>query len=187
MKKSIVYTGTGDKGMTSLVGGQRVAKTHPRLEAYGTIDELNAFLGLLMTDIDDTETLNLLQFIQHKLFSAGSCLATDTTHTSLKTESRITPENIQRLEQGIDRIDSELPGMTGFVLPGGCRSAALAHVCRTVCRRAERQIYHLAEDAHVDETILIFMNRISDLLFVIARSECLCKNRHEIIWDNACN
>ncbi|MDR2626560.1 MAG: cob(I)yrinic acid a,c-diamide adenosyltransferase [Dysgonamonadaceae bacterium] len=187
MKKSPVYTGTGDKGTTSLVGGQRVAKTHPRLEAYGTIDELNSFLGLLITDVDDAETTHVLQFIQHKLFSAGSYLATDTTHTTLKAESRITPENIQRLEQSIDRIDHELPRMTGFVLPGGCRSAALAHVCRTVCRRAERQIYQLAEEVEIDELILIFMNRLSDLLFVIARRECVRKNKHEIIWDNACN
>ncbi|MDR3261356.1 MAG: cob(I)yrinic acid a,c-diamide adenosyltransferase [Tannerella sp.] len=187
MKKSLLYTGGGDKGMTSLAGGRRVLKTHPRLEAYGTIDELNAFIGLLITEVEDEEITDLLRFIQHKLFTVGSCLATDTEHTTLKPASRLTPENIQRLEQSIDRIDSNLPKMTGFILPGGCRAAALAHICRTVCRRAERRIYQLAAESDVEEIVEIFMNRLSDLLFVIARSECILEKGEEIIWDNACN
>ncbi|MDR3268834.1 MAG: cob(I)yrinic acid a,c-diamide adenosyltransferase [Tannerella sp.] len=187
MKKSYLYTGGGDKGMTSLVGGQRVPKTHPRLEAYGTIDELNAFIGLLITEVENEKIIDLLLFIQHKLFTVGACLATDTASVALKPAGLITPENIQRLEQSIDLLDSELPGMTGFVLPGGCRSAALAHICRTVCRRAERQIYRLAAENTLEERALIFTNRLSDLLFVIARYECILKNHSEIIWDNACN
>jgi cob(I)alamin adenosyltransferase len=187
MKKSYLYTGSGDKGTTSLVGGQRVSKTHPRLEAYGTIDELNSFIGLLMTEVETEEISDLLQFIQHKLFAIGACLATDTAAAAVKSASRIIPENIQRIEQSIDRLDSSLPKMTGFILPGGCRSAALAHVCRTICRRAERQIYRLTTESAVEEFVFFFMNRLSDLLFVIARNECVQKKGAEIIWDNACN
>lgn len=184
MKKSIIYTGGGDKGTTSLVGGVRVPKTHPRLEAYGTIDELNSQIGLLIAETDDQETAELLLFVQHKLFTVGSYLATDTTQTDLRIESNVTPESISRLENAIDKIDAGLPRMKGFVLPGGNRTASLAHVCRTVCRRAERRIYRLTESATVEEPVLIFMNRLSDLLFVIARNECIRKNNDEIIWNN---
>ena len=210
MKKAAIYTGTGDQGMTSLVGGVKVAKTHQRLEAYGTIDELNSFIGLLLTEIDDERIIGLLQWVQHKLCSIGSCLATGTGQTKIKSETRITTENILQLEQGIDLFDSELPDLKAFVLPGGCRSAALAHVCRTVCRRAEREIYRLNEtipvsredsqDAEakkqemctlnetipVDENILVFINRLSDLLFVIARHESFEKKVEEICWNNIC-
>ncbi|MDR2139763.1 MAG: cob(I)yrinic acid a,c-diamide adenosyltransferase [Tannerella sp.] len=187
MKKSCLYTGGGDRGMTSLAGGKRVSKTHPRLEAYGTVDELNSFTGLLITEIRDDTTIDLLQFIQHKLFAVGSSLAAETGDASPESAGQITPENIRRLEEHIDRIDDKLPKMTGFVLPGGCRSAALAHVCRTVCRRAERQIHHLAIESPVEKNVLIFMNRLSDLLFIIARSECIREKGSEIIWDNACS
>jgi cob(I)alamin adenosyltransferase len=187
MKKSLLYTGGGDKGMTSLVGGQRVSKTHLRLEAYGTIDELNSFIGLLITEVKDEKDIDLLQFIQHKLFAVGSNLATETEHAALNPASRITAEHIRRLEAHIDLIDTDLPKMSGFVLPGGSRSAALAHVCRTVCRRAERQIYRLAAENPVEENVLVLMNRLSDLLFIMARSECIREKGSEIIWDNACN
>ena len=186
MKKSTLYTGGGDSGTTSLIGGRRVSKTHQRLEAFGTIDELNAMIGLLTTETDDTNVRNLLITVQHQLFTVGSYLATDPVRTKLKPESRITPSSILQLEQGIDLLDSELPEMKGFVLPGGCRSATLAHVCRTVCRRAERQIYRLNEDVLIDGTVLVFINRLSDLLFVIARHECFLKNVEEIIWNNTC-
>jgi cob(I)alamin adenosyltransferase len=98
----------------------------------------------------------------------------------------MTSGNIRRLEESIDRIDGGLPKMTGFILPGGCRTAALAHVCRTVCRRAERHVCHLAAESPVEENVLIFMNRLSDLLFIIARKECIREKGSEIIWDNAC-
>ena len=106
--------------------------------------------------------------------------------TDLKIESRVTPDSITHIEREIDRLDSILPKMRAFVLPGGCRSASLAHVCRTVCRRAERQIYRLAETASVEEPVLIFVNRLSDYLFVLARKECLKNNGTEIIWDSTC-
>lgn len=186
MEKSCIYTGTGDKGTTSLVGGQRVSKAHQRIESYGTIDELNSFIGLLITSIDDEADQSFLSFVQHKLFTIGSYLATDQETTDLKIESRVTPESITHIEREIDRLDSMLPKMRAFVLPGGCRSASLAHVCRTVCRRAERQIYRLAETASVEEPVLIFVNRLSDYLFVLARKECLKNNGTEIIWDSTC-
>jgi cob(I)alamin adenosyltransferase len=186
MEKSKIYTKGGDRGRTSLVGGFRVPKTHPRLEAYGTVDELNAFLGLLTVETEDCETRDLLRFVQSKLFTVGSYLATDPTKTEYKIESRITGESIKRLEEAIDRTDSRLPKLQSFVLPGGGRSAAIAHVCRTVCRRAERCLYHLAESAVIEDTVLIFINRLSDLLFVIARSECLSKGGEEFFWENTC-
>ncbi|MDR3253188.1 MAG: cob(I)yrinic acid a,c-diamide adenosyltransferase [Tannerella sp.] len=180
-----IYTGGGDRGKTSLVGGYRVGKTHPRLEAYGTIDELNSFIGLLITEIDNDTTRDNLLFVQNKLFSVGSYLATDPTKTEYRIESRIDAESILRLEQAIDLIDARLPKMTAFVLPGGSRSAALAHVCRTVCRRAERQIYRLAETEPVEESVTVFINRLSDYLFVAARDECLSKKGEEIFWNNS--
>jgi cob(I)alamin adenosyltransferase len=186
MKKSKIYTGGGDKGTTSLVGGFRVPKTHQRLEAYGTIDELNSFIGLLIEEVEDSDTRELLLFIQSKLFTVGSYLATDPTKTEYKIESHITEDSIKRVEDAIDVIDGDLPKMTAFVLPGGSRSAALAHVCRTVCRRAERNIYRVMEANEVEEPVLVFMNRLSDLLFVIARRECLLKKDEEILWNNSC-
>ena len=173
MKKSIIYTRTGDKGTTSLVGGQRVSKAHDRIESYGTVDELNSFIGLLITALNDEKDTDFLSFIQHKLFTIGSYLATDQATTELKIESKVTPESIERIEREIDRL-------------GGCRSAALAPVCRTVCRRAERQIYRLAENCPVEEPVLIFMNRLSDYFFVLARKECINNNGKEIIWDYTC-
>lgn len=186
MKKSIIYTGTGDDGTTSLVGGQRVSKAHERIESYGTIDELNSFIGLLITELGDEADKRFLLFVQHKLFTIGSYLATDQTTTDLRIESQVMPESIERIEREIDRLDAALPKMRAFVLPGGCRSAALAHVCRTVCRRAERRIYRLAEQSEVEAPVLKFINRLSDYLFVLARTECVRNNGTEIIWDSTC-
>jgi len=186
MKKSKIYTKSGDQGMTSLVGGYRVPKTHPRLEAYGTMDELNAFIGLLIAETDDSETRELLLYIQSKLFDVGSYLATDPSKTTCQMENRITDDSIKKIEGTIDTIDSKLPELKTFVLPGGTRVAALAQVCRTVCRRAERAICHLTETEKVDESVLVFMNRLSDLLFVIARQECVNKKVEEIFWNNTC-
>lgn len=186
MKKSIVYTRTGDKGTTALVGGKRVSKTDPRIESYGTIDELNSFIGLLATEVTDEKDLEFLKVVQHKLFNIGSYLATDQENTELNIESQVTDESIHRIEKEIDRIDADLPRMTNFVLPGGSRSAALAHVCRTVCRRGERCIYVLDTAIEIDKNVLIFINRLSDYLFVLARKLCITTNGSEIIWDYTC-
>jgi cob(I)alamin adenosyltransferase len=181
-KKSGIYTRTGDGGSTALVGGKRVPKACLRIESYGTVDELNAFLGLLMTELTGKEDTDFLLFVQHKLFSIGSCLATD-PETPAKAASCVTPEHIARIEREIDRIDHALPTPGHFLLPGGNRPAALAHVCRTVCRRAERQIYRLMNDSPVEESVPAFINRLSDYLFVLARKECRKNSGEEIIWN----
>jgi len=187
MAKSKLYTRSGDKGTTSLVGGERVSKTDQRIESYGTIDELNSFIGLLMVEVTDEIDLDFLRFVQHKLFTIGSYLATNQNSRELKIESRVTPESISRVENEIDRLDESLPKMAGFVLPGGSHSAALAHVCRTICRRAEREIYRLKEAERVEDALLVFVNRLSDYLFALGRKECIKSNGDEIIWDYTCN
>lgn len=182
MKKSLVYTKTGDKGQTSLVGGKRVAKAHVRLEAYGTIDELNSFVGSLMCEIKDNADLKTLSYIQHKLFTVGSYLATETEDIPVKEASIINDKDIAMLEKEMDRIDNDLPKLKQFVLPGGSEGAARAHICRVVCRRAERCIYNVKELYPVDDNIMIFVNRLSDYFFLLARKE---SNKHgeEIFWN----
>lgn len=182
MRKSSVYTKTGDKGTTSLVGGKRVVKAHVRLDAYGTIDELNAFTGSLICEIDDENDLKVLSYIQHKLFTVGSYLATETEAIPPKAASIITEKDIALLENEMDKIDNELPRLRQFVLPGGSESAARAHICRTVCRRAERCIYRVKEEYPVDENIMTFINRLSDYFFLLSRKECN-KKGEEIFWN----
>jgi cob(I)alamin adenosyltransferase len=186
MKKSLIYTGGGDKGMTSLVGGQRISKADSRIESYGTVDELNSFVGWLNAMVEDEEDKKTLLFIQHKLFTVGSYLATDQSSTDLRVESQIDQASIERLEREIDRLDSTLPRYKRFILPGGNQSAALAHVCRTVCRRSERQVCRLAGKVDIEDALLTFINRLSDYFFVLARKECIKHERREIIWDNTC-
>lgn len=184
MKKSSIYTKTGDKGMTSLVGGKRVAKAHVRLDAYGTTDELNSFVGSLIEKIEDEHDLEVLSYIQHKLFTVGSYLATETEAIPPKAASIITDKDITLLESEMDKIDSTLPPLRQFVLPGGSESAARAHICRTVCRRTERCIYRVKEEFPVDDLILMFVNRLSDYFFLLARKECN-KQGKEIFWNQA--
>ena len=186
MKKSMIYTKTGDKGTTSLVGGTRVPKTHIRLEAYGTVDELNSYLGLLQTYLTDEEDKQIIFRIQNKLFSVGSYLATDQTQTKLRMESRIEDEDIRMLEQAIDVIDNELPPLNAFILPGGDRGAAVGHICRTVCRRAERRILALAEECDIDARVTAFVNRLSDYLFILTRKLNHLTKTDEIFWDKSC-
>lgn len=185
MKKSLVYTKTGDKGTTALVGGTRVPKSHVRLDAYGTIDELNSFVGLLICQIQEEDVLKVLSFIQHKLFTVGSYLATETESISPKSASIITDENIALIENEMDRMDSELPAIRQFVLPGGCESASRSHVCRTIARRAERCIYRVKDEYPVEDNIMKFVNRLSDYFFILARKECV-KSGNEIFWDTSC-
>lgn len=184
MKKSLVYTKTGDKGTTSLVGGSRVPKTHIRLEAYGTVDELNAHLGLLNTYLQDEADSHFISGIQHKLFTIGSHLATDQEKTELKVASILTQEDVAHIEQEIDRLDEELPELRAFILPGGSRGAAVCHVCRTVCRRAERRILALSETCTISSEVLAFVNRLSDYLFVLSRKINFDEQNSEIFWDN---
>jgi cob(I)alamin adenosyltransferase len=157
-----VYTRTGDGGETSLLSGGRVAKDHPRIEAYGTVDELNSVLGLLLTEELPAEAVERLRAAQSSLFSVGASLA--------DSEGRLLPAveafSAEPLEGWIDAMDLELDELRSFIVPGGCRAAALAHVARTVCRRAERRV--MAVDP-VDDAIVPFLNRLSDALFVLAR------------------
>ncbi|GAD06881.1 cob(I)yrinic acid a c-diamide adenosyltransferase [Porphyromonas crevioricanis] len=184
MTKSRIYTGGGDKGTTSLVGGERVPKFDTRLEAYGTIDELNSFIGLLIAEELLPEDYEFLSWIQHKLFTIGSYLATNQDTTSLMVESYVFPKTIERIEKEIDRLDGAMPRMTAFILPAGGRQGALAHVCRTVCRRAERHIYRLiSEGAKVEDAVLKFVNRLSDYFFALARKEGYRICGRETTWD----
>lgn len=185
-KKSLIYTRTGDKGKTSLVGGARVKKTHVRLEAYGTVDELNSQLGLLYTYLTEEGDKKLILWVQHKLFSVGSYLATDQSNTALRIESQIADEDIHRLENAIDKADASLPPLKAFVIPGGSRGSAVCQVCRTVCRRAERRILTMAEEHEVTENVSAFVNRLSDYLFVLARKMNLLVETDEIYWDKSC-
>lgn len=185
MKKSIIYTRTGDKGTTALVGGRRVSKTHVRLEAYGTVDELNSQLGLLHTYLME-EDRELIFWIQNKLFAVGSYLATDQENTALRMESKICQEDVERLEHQIDEMDGQLPPLKAFVIPGGSRASAVCQVCRTVCRRAERRILTMSETCLVEELVIAFVNRLSDYLFVLSRKLNIMAGVDEIYWDKSC-
>lgn len=186
MKKSLVYTKTGDKGKTSLVGGTRVSKTHIRLEAYGTVDELNAQLGLLITYLTDEHDRTFLLNIQNLLFAVGSHLATDQEKTALRQASILTDNHIEEIEHEIDLIDNSLPPLQAFVIPGGSRGASVCHVCRTVCRRAERRILELSEGYTVSSEVIAFINRLSDYLFVLSRKINHTEKVNEIFWNNTC-
>lgn len=181
MKKSSIYTKTGDKGNTSLVGGKRVPKTHIRLDAYGTIDELNSFVGLLVCEVKDEELREFLLYIQNKLFVVGSYLATEVEAQTPTSAQIIGDRDIELLETMMDNLDAKLPKLNRFILPGGTESAARAHICRTICRRAERNVYKVADEFPIHEMILIFLNRLSDLFFLVARTECQ-KLGKEMYW-----
>ncbi len=179
-----IYTKTGDNGETGLFGGQRVPKSSLRVETYGTIDELNSFLGLTLAENPSSETEEILTWLQNRLFDAGSDLATPygKTNTEKSIQCLVT-EPIIRCETEIDRISDGLPELTNFILPGGVKCAALLHTARTVCRRAERLVTALKSTEQINENILIFLNRISDLLFVLARHENKQKGKSDIPWQ----
>lgn len=181
MSKCNVYTRTGDHGETSLVGGKRVPKACLRLESYGTIDELNSQLGLLLTYLNEPADCECLIEIQHRLFSIGTILATD-PESNQPCKCQITEEDIMELEHCIDQANDGMPGWRGFTLPGGCRAAAVAHVCRTVCRRAERKIYALDAEEPVDKNVTAYINRLSDYLYVLACRLNFLGGTDEILW-----
>lgn len=182
VKKSNVYTRTGDSGMTSLSGGERVPKTHVRVEAYGTVDELNSQIGLLVTYLSEPSDRELLLQVQNDLFVIGAYLATDTERHPERHSEVVDHAAVEALEHAIDRCEDGLPSWRGFILPGGSRGAAVCHVCRTVCRRAERRILELAGTAEVSEDVLAYVNRLSDYLFVLSRRMLFMEGKDEIIW-----
>jgi cob(I)alamin adenosyltransferase len=178
-----VYTKTGDKGSSGLIGGTRVPKNDIRLEAYGTLDELNSFLGLLLSEDLETEDATFNRNIQHRLFKICSYLATDQEKTTLKFSDPVSDAELSEMEAEIDRITAVLPETNRFVLPGGNRKSALCHVCRSVCRRAERRIVTVSEVYEVHPNIIRYLNRLSDFFYTLARKCCITDNS-ELFWDN---
>lgn len=183
MKKSKVYTRTGDKGMTGLIGGTRVSKTDIRVEAYGSVDELNAHLGELVAWLPEGRERNFLLKIQSTLFCVGGYLATDTAVVDSSKTLSVTAEDVACLEREIDETEEGLPGWKGFILPGGSKTAAICHVCRTVCRRAERRILELLSTTEVAPEVCAYVNRLSDYLFVLSRRILYNEGKDEIIWN----
>ncbi len=174
-----IYTGTGDDGETGLFDGSRVPKESARVEAYGALDELNSLLGLLRAEPLAEEVDEGLREIQRDLFEIGGDLATPGSETCLA----FLPERIRALEAWMDRLTASLPSLRSFVLPGGSRSAALAQVARTVCRRAERRAWSLARSSALPKPLLVYLNRLSDLCFLLARSENHRAGIAEAPWE----
>ena len=186
MKITKVYTRRGDKGQTSLVGGQRVSKASVRLEAYGTVDELGAHLGVLASLLPQGHEQEMIVRIQNTLFNVCTNLATDQEQTPLPPTAHLPEGEIELLEHEVDAIMQELPERQGFILCGGTQAAAQSHVCRTVCRRAERRIVALAEETVVSPEVQQYVNRLSDYLFVLAKKINFNAGKQEIIWQNRC-
>ena len=186
MKITKVYTRTGDQGETSLVGGVRIKKSNIRLEAYGTVDELSAHLGMLVSMMKMGDERDFIIRIQNNLFNVCTHLATDQSQTPLYPSAHLAEGEIASLEQRIDSLMKQLPERQGFVLPGGVPAACQAHICRTVCRRAERRIAALAEEAQIAPEMQQFVNRLSDYLFVLAKIINFNEGKSEIVWQNVC-
>lgn len=178
-----VYTKTGDKGTTALIGGTRVAKDHIRIEAYGTVDELNSFVGVLNDQLDDTDIKTWLFDIQNRLFDLGAVLATDPNKDIKMQLPDIEEQHIAGLEQKIDLMEEALSPLKHFILPGGHQAASAAHVCRSVCRRAERNAIHLQnQNEPVNELAIKYLNRLSDFFFVLSRFIIRNHGGAEIQW-----
>lgn len=181
----MTYTKTGDKGTTSLIGGKRVPKYDDRVEAYGTVDELSAVIGVL-NDLEGVgdEIKSVLGVIQNKLFTLESHFALDRSSEVSKMIPSLEEEDVVFLERHIDQMNLELPELRAFVIPGGNLRASVSHVCRTICRRAERQGWRLSSHDEVDAIDLRYLNRLSDYFFVLARYFDFLSNRHETCWDS---
>lgn len=183
-----IYTKTGDNGTTALFGGTRVSKHHIRIDSYGTIDELNSWLGLLRDQEMDSNSKATLVSVQDKLFTVGAILATDPEKSLLKNGKerlnipKISETDVEFLEKEIDSMNENLPPMTHFILPGGHTTVSYCHIARTVCRRAERLATHLHENEPFDERVLHYINRLSDYLFVLARKLSSDLQAEEIKW-----
>jgi cob(I)alamin adenosyltransferase len=178
-----IYTKGGDKGETGLFGGERVPKNSVRIEAYGTVDELNSFIGLTITEVKSEEIRELLTVIQNQLFTVGSDLATPINEKNKKYDiPRVEESFFKNAEDQIDKFDAQLEPLKQFILPGGTKSAAFLNICRTICRRAERRVVALKAGEQINENIVIFLNRLSDLFFVLARFENMISKIPDVIW-----
>ncbi|HLV53589.1 MAG TPA: cob(I)yrinic acid a,c-diamide adenosyltransferase [Cryomorphaceae bacterium] len=175
-----IYTKTGDAGKTSLLGGTRVPKYHLRIEAYGTVDELNAHVGAIRSQEIGEDAVEMLLTVQDKLLTIGSNLASE-PRSKIKIP-KLSEEDVTNLERQIDGMEEELPPMRNFVLPGGHPAVAAAHIARCVCRRAERLVLHLKEENEVADEITVYLNRLSDFLFVLSRKLTKDLNVREIPW-----
>ena len=178
-KKATIYTATGDNGTTSLVGGTRVFKNHPRVEAYGTLDELNAHLGLLAASIDDARIVAFIEEVENNILTIGCGLACEEPGRI----QIISSEKIAVLEKEIDMLEESLPPMHDFILPSNEESSARANLCRTVCRRAERAMVALKEYGEVPQESMVYINRLSDYLFLLQR---FLHNGKEKKWEKPC-
>ena len=176
-----IYTKTGDKGQTSLIGGARVPKSHIRIEAYGTIDELNSYIGLIRDQQIDEHSSQILIEIQDRLFTIGSTLASDPEKSKMKIPD-LKEEDITLLEQEMDKMNETLPEMRSFILPGGHTTVSFCHIARCVCRRAERLTIHLSENSFVSELVIKYLNRLSDYLFILSRKLTHDLHAGEIPW-----
>ncbi|MBK9799530.1 MAG: cob(I)yrinic acid a,c-diamide adenosyltransferase [Bacteroidetes bacterium] len=176
-----IYTKTGDKGLTSLIGGTRVSKHHIRIESYGTIDELNSYIGLVKDQVNDSSLISALLEIQDRLFTIGASLASDPEKSKMKLPD-IVEQDILFLESEIDRMQNQLPELKSFILPGGHTTVSYGHIARCVCRRAERITSMLAENSFVAPFVIPYLNRLSDYLFVLSRFLCYQLNVAETVW-----
>jgi cob(I)alamin adenosyltransferase len=179
-----IYTKTGDTGETGLFGGGRVSKSDPRVDAYGEIDELNAFVGFARSQGEDREMDELLDGIQRDLFAIGALLATPDREKMRRqlAKASIDAERVAELERAIDRADTKLAPLRSFILPAGTGQATALHVARTVCRRAERKVVALAPAADIPELVIVYLNRLSDLLFTLARFANIRAGSPEVEW-----
>ena len=177
-----VYTKTGDDGTSGLIGGTRVEKYDLRLESYGTVDELNSWIGLICSQKIDQATRDLLISVQNNLFVIGARLATDLSMTDLSAKLPLNMKEIAKLESEMDRILDQLPPMEHFVLPGGSNTVSYCHLARTVCRRAERRVCQLAKEVSIPAEIIRYLNRLSDYLFVLSRKVAVDEGIDEIQW-----
>lgn len=177
-----IYTKTGDKGETSLIGGTRVPKYHERIDAYGTLDELNSLIGYLRDQLTGTHEREVLLRVQENLFTAESLLATDPEKVLTRALPQLSEDDVLELENEIDAMNDHLPVLNSFILPGGHPLVSLCHVCRTVCRRGERIIIKVASDMAVDEILIKYINRLSDYLFVLAREVAYTNNIPDLPW-----
>ncbi|MEN2282533.1 cob(I)yrinic acid a,c-diamide adenosyltransferase [Algoriphagus sp. SE2] len=176
-----IYTKTGDQGITSLLGGKRIPKSDLRIDAYGTIDELNSFMGLLRDQEVNDKRSELLKEIQDRLFTIGADLATVPGKEKVKKPD-LHEEDVELLEYEMDKMEALLPPLTSFILPGGNQSVSFCHVARTVCRRAERIVVELASYEPVSELVIQYLNRLSDFLFVLGRSMGKELGADEVTW-----
>ncbi|MBK7110809.1 MAG: cob(I)yrinic acid a,c-diamide adenosyltransferase [Chitinophagales bacterium] len=176
-----IYTKKGDAGKTSLIGGTRVPKHHLRVEAYGTVDELNVVIGLLIDQLNTKHEIEILRIIQDRLFITGSNLAADPEKSKM-TLPQLSTEDIEMLEKEIDIMDAALPPLKNFILPGGHPAVSFSHLARVVCRRAERIVSQLAENESLNPDIIIYLNRLSDYFFMLSRWNAHILNVEETAW-----